>query len=105
MKPVTVKFSHWIPKLFRMGATTIGHTIYFAGPKESVSLTLFKHEVTHVHQAEMAGGTIPFLLTYFWQWVGAGFRYSKIPMEISAYAQQNDPLTAEEFREWQRWFA
>lgn len=106
MLPVTVKFNHWIPKLLKMGATTIGHTIYIARPKaqDPAMRTLFKHECLHCLQVEQAGGTIPFLWQYFVQWIKGGFKYGNIQLEKDAYLYQTFSLSQDEYREWLRWF-
>lgn len=106
MLPVTVKFSHWLPKLFKSNAVTIGHTIYIDSPKSTDyrMMVLFCHECQHVKQVEKAGSTFNFLYSYFFQWIRHGFDYSKIPYEVQAYAVQGSPLDVDESREWTRWF-
>lgn len=109
MKPVDIKFEHWIPKTLKMGATTIGHTIYVAYSKQTMNQPagrlLFKHECIHVQQVENLGGTIPFLFVYFFEWIRAGFSYRNNSMEQSAYRNETLPFTADEEREWSRWFS
>lgn len=112
MNPVTVKFDHWLPKIqFWMSppvlATTIGHSIYFRYTKEEAKMypQMFKHELQHVHQVEAAGGFIPFLVVYIFQWISHGFKYMNIPYEVYAYGQQVLPFTPEEQVEWSRWFS
>lgn len=90
-----------------MGGVTIGHTIYFSQTRDEIKAypPLFKHEALHVVQYEAAGGVIPFLLTYFFQWIGNGFKYMEIPYEKFAYGQMYYPFTEDEQREWNRWFS
>lgn len=47
-----------------------------------VSVSLVAHELVHVDQWITYRWTMPF--RYVWQWVRAGFRYSRIPMELEA---------------------
>lgn len=109
MTDVTVKFNHWLPRLFNAGGVTIGHTIYFRENREWFLTTpngwqLFKHEMIHTEQYDRAGGVLPFLWIYFFQWVRAGFKYRDIAYEQYAYGQQHTNFTEHEARQWQRWF-
>lgn len=106
MKPVTVKFNHWLPKLLGASGTTLGHTIYLAGPKSADANTkiLFNHEMEHVRQLESSDGLFSFLFVYFIQWVKDGFKYKEIDYEEQAYALQNTPLDPDEEKEWKKWF-
>lgn len=100
-----VKFDHWLPRFMNAHATAFGGTIYYRMTKEQAQRypTLFRHELEHLYQEKRAGGMVPFLVTYFFQWVGSGFKYDKIPYELYAYGQQNNPLTAEELALWNQW--
>ena len=106
MSLVTVKFNSWIPKLLNAGATTVGDTIYIRASKTSdrSMYLLFAHEMVHVRQYRSMGGVFNFLFTYFWQWVGCGFKYSKIPLEVEAYTKQYDGLDVEAVLVWEKYF-
>jgi hypothetical protein len=47
------------------------------------------HELTHVQQAERAGGFYGFATAYCGDMIAAGFDYDRIAMEISAYAVED----------------
>lgn len=96
-----IKLNHWMPKLFKMGAVTIGETIMVAGP--DCPLDLFVHEYTHVRQYRNLG--VPgFLFLYFAEYIRHlitnGFNHQKayrsISFESAAYDRQSYPADAEE---------
>ena len=103
MKPITVKFSSWLPKLVKANGITLGYTIYFDCKKEEVSREMFAHEMVHAHQVSDFGGLIPFLFMYVCEWVRGGFSYSNNSLEKKAYAKQGDTFDEDTAREYKKW--
>lgn len=98
---LTIKLNHWLPKFLKMGAVTIGSTIYVAGA--DMPIELFVHEYVHVKQYKNLG--VPgFLFLYFAEYVRHfitnGFNHSKayraISFEAAAYERQTYPADNEE---------
>lgn len=93
--PVTLRYAHWLPALFRMDGTTVGTTIYFRSPYPEPSRTLLGHELFHVADFVRRWNRTPLasyalavawdLVAYGAAWVVRSFRYSKIPEEVTAY--------------------
>ena len=102
MKPVSAKFDHWLPKALKMGAITLGHSIYFSYPRHDITRYLFAHEIVHVEQVERIGNVFMFLAVYLGQWIFFGFSYEKIPLEIEAYGRQDDHMSPDGEREYLR---
>ena len=85
----------WVSKI-NADAITFGRHIFYTESKMLVSDRLHRHELAHVRQYEkyrifgIGWISIPlFLIVYVGQWIGAGFRYSKIPYEIEARIAEN----------------
>jgi hypothetical protein len=78
----------WWVRTRGRSAMTIGNHIWFSTPAKARSRGLLVHEFVHVGQYHRM--TVPvFLVRYFAQLAGAGFRYSKrLPLEAPAYARQ-----------------
>ena len=92
--PVTLRYEHWLPALFRTDGVTIGTTIYFRRPYPEPSRTLLGHELYHAADFVRRWNRTPLALywvavawdlaAYALAWALAGFRYSQIPEEIAA---------------------
>ena len=89
---VTNKYNHWLPKLFKAGAVTIGNTIYYA--INNPPLWLRVHEEVHVVQYD-EHGVLGYLFKYVSDYIKNRFKgmkhqeaYRNIPFEIEAFAAQ-----------------
>lgn len=92
--PVTLRYAHWLPALFRMDGTTVGTTIYFRSPYPEPSRTLLGHELLHVADFVRRWNRTPLasywlavawdIAHYIGAWVAKFFRYSRIPEEVYA---------------------
>lgn len=98
---VTFCFDHWIPKVLRVGAITIGDKVYFHHPPTKVSFRLVAHELVHVmdfykHKEKVNGrhtaGVFGYLFDYVVKWIKAGFSYKNHPEEIEARAEEDSVL-------------
>lgn len=91
--PVTLRYEHWLPVLFRTDGVTIGTTIFFRLPHPQPSKTLLGHELYHVADFVRRWNRTPLALywlavawdlaAYTLAWALAGFRYSRIPEEMT----------------------
>ena len=91
--PVTVRYAHWLPRLLGADGTTVGTTIFFRRPHPKPSRTLLGHELLHVADFVRRWNRTPLALywlavawdlaAYILAWVLAGFRYSRIPEEMT----------------------
>lgn len=93
---VREKYEHWLAHFLKASAVTIGHTIYYAGKKESISDRLRRHEMIHIRQYRDMGKLL-FLSRYFKEYLGSRIKgndhkaaYYSISMEKEAYAKEND---------------
>ena len=59
-------YNHWLPKLIKVNAITLGRHIFYA--EQKVSDRLRKHEEEHVLQY-LEDGIIPFLICYFYEYI------------------------------------
>lgn len=76
---------------------TFGNTIYLRQPhkeKDGNLLVLLSHEAYHVKQYQELGSVAEFGRKYTQGYVGAFFSYENNPMEVEAYAAQD------QFRTW-----
>ncbi len=83
--------NQWWLRLTGADAMAIGRNVFFKRSKGFVSDRLIRHEQEHVRQCSeylLLGqwwiATLRFITVYIGQWLGAGFRYSKMRFEIEA---------------------
>ena len=86
----TIKYSKYFPFKGFKAFVWFG-TIYvrkeYEGRFTAVDLN---HERIHIAQAYDCKCWLCFYAIYLWQWVTAGFKYSKIKFEFEAYWHQNN---------------
>lgn len=83
-------YNHWLPKLLKANAVTIGKHIFYARSPQLVSDRLRRHEFAHVKQYKKY--TIPgFLIIYFYEYLKGRISglthlkaYKNIPFEKDA---------------------
>lgn len=78
-------YNHWLPVLLGAGGVTIGHTIYYAKPKEQVPTWMIRHEMAHIEQYRRYG-TVLFLILYFYEYLQnrkKGMNHNDAYMNIS----------------------
>lgn len=78
-------YNHLLPKLMNVTAVTLGHHVYYAISKESISNRLRKHEMVHVIQYKQLG-FMRFLYRYFKEYIGfriKGLNHYRAYLEIS----------------------
>lgn len=77
----------WFALMPGFGGITLSKNLVFV--KRSIEKTgLIRHEAVHVQQARKMGWK--YLPTYLFQAIRGGFNRSKIPMEIEAYAKEEN---------------
>lgn len=57
--------NHWLPRLIRVNAITIGRNVYWNGP---IHPRLLPHELAHVRQYDRLG-LVRFLACYLWEYL------------------------------------
>lgn len=98
MKKVKEYYKHWLPPLLGASAVTLGHTIFYEKEEFKIKPTLRRHELVHVEQCERFT-TVGFFIIYFFHYIKFRLEglnhweaYYKNPLEIEAYARQNEVL-------------
>ena len=91
--PVTLRYAHWLPSLLGADGTSVGLTIYLRRPYPEPSRTLLGHELLHVADFVRRWNRTPLasywlavawdLAAYALAWALAGFRYRRIPEEMT----------------------
>lgn len=94
--PVTLRYEHWLPALIGFDGCAVGTTVFFRRPYPEPSRTLLGHELYHVADFVRRWNRTPLALywlavawdlaAYVAAWALAGFRYSRIPEEVTANA-------------------
>ncbi len=82
-----VHYSHWLPRLLRVGAITLGTRVYVAAP--AISATLLKHESEHGRQFQELGW-LRFVARYLREYLAgrlAGKSHQDAYLAISLEAQ------------------
>jgi hypothetical protein len=101
MTKVIVKKSHWLPRLCRADATTIGSTIYIKG--EMIAGRLLVHECQHVKQWAEQGKTV-FLLKYLFDYFrGRLHGDNHMDAYLGIGAEEDARLMASEFATVTAW--
>ena len=86
-----------------ISAITLFPCILFADDKNSVSESLFRHELEHIYQVQRLGWIrfySSYLKSYFsfrLKGLGHHVSYWSIPFEVEARESENQQLTAQEF--------
>jgi len=89
-------YNHFLPKLMNVTAVTLGHHVYFAIHKESISHQLRKHEMVHVQQYAQIG-FIRFLFRYFKEYIryrlkGLDHYHAYLEISYEKEARQKETL-------------
>lgn len=93
MKKVTIKFDHWLPKLFKVGAITLRRTIYFSITLDKTPKNMLNHEMIHIRQIR-ENGLVKFYLLYIIYYF---FNLLKYRNHMSAY--RNIKFEVEAYRD------
>ena len=93
--PVTLRYAHWLPRLLGADGCAVGTTVFFRRPYPQPSRTLLGHELYHVADFVRRWNRTPLALYwlavawdiahYIGVWALAGFRYSRIPEEMTEH--------------------
>lgn len=81
---VTLRWRHWLPRLWGVGAVTLGRVVVIRG--DTIEPLLLAHELVHVAQRQRLG-LVRYLVTAAWQWVRYR-RHGDRPIEQQANADQ-----------------
>ena len=90
MKTVKEIYKHWLPRLLKAEAVTLGNTIYYKRAREYVAPRWHIHERVHVEQYNKYG-IIGFLCIYLVEYICGRFKglnhyeaYKAITFEVQA---------------------
>lgn len=78
-------YNHFLPKLLKVTAVTLGKHVYYAIGAKTISIRLRKHEEAHIEQYFKLG-FYPFLYQYFKEYIHyrlKGYDHMHAYLEIS----------------------
>lgn len=111
---VRIKYRHWIPRQLLVDGITLYPWILLSFEKKNTSreAVIVKHEFIHVRQV-IEKGWLLFYGTYLLALAGNSIKklfgglkgksaYDALSYEVEAYQKQNDPMTGEERRIYEK---
>ena len=85
-------YNHWLPKLIRVNAVTLGQHVFYTEKKLEVSDRLRRHEKEHTKQYKR-DGIAKFLLRYFYEYLKGrlkGMNHDEAYLNISYEIEERE---------------